>query len=77
MISIFNHVLDPESPVEEWYEEFMTANGVPMTWNNLKQEFKNRWKQLNAEVLRRMKRQLLLLIILAEDNVGKIITEGQ
>ena len=53
------------------------VNGVPMMWNNLKQEFKDRWKRLNAEVLRRMKRQLLLSIILAEDDMGKIITEGQ
>ena len=69
VILIFDCVLDPESPAEEWYEEFMMTNGVPMTWNDLKQEFKDRWRRSNVEVLRRTK--------LAEDDVGKIITEGQ
>ena len=77
VILIFDRVLDPESPAEEWYEEFTTAKGVPTTWNDLKQEFKDRWSQPNMEVPKRTKQQLLLSVILAEDDVGKIITEGQ
>lgn len=77
LLSLFERVLDPESPAEEWFEELMAGQSAPTTWKQLKQEFRNRWKRSNTETPKRTKKQLLLSTTLAEDDVGRIITEGQ
>ena len=77
MIQSFKHVLDPESPAEEWHDEWVAKNGQPATWADLKAGFKQRWKKTSMEVPKRMKRQLLLAITLAEEDVGMIVTKGQ